>query len=157
MPSAKRQEVGTVNIFSSIVATLFFAAIAAAAALLCGFLVLAGGHVLSRFFPISLVEASALLLGAVFTIGIVANLSRINDSIRARTILGNAEWDERDEDEFEEHDEEDPEWEERQSGAEPAVKSTEISRNQKCPCGSGRKYKNCCLKNQNQHADGIPF
>ena len=23
--------------------------------------------------------------------------------------------------------------------------STKIGRNQKCPCGSGRKYKHCCL------------
>jgi len=27
----------------------------------------------------------------------------------------------------------------------PLVKDTKIGRNDKCPCGSGRKYKNCCL------------
>lgn len=156
MRSEKRQDAGTVNVLASVAATLFMAAIAALGALLCGFLVLAGGHALSRFFPISLMEASVLFLGTVFTIGIMVNLSRINDSIRARTILGNAEWDESDDDDYEEYDE-DEEQEEPQVGAEPIAKSIEISRNQKCPCGSGRKYKNCCLKNQNQHADAIPF
>lgn len=28
----------------------------------------------------------------------------------------------------------------------PQVKEHKISRNDPCPCGSGKKYKNCCLK-----------
>ncbi len=28
--------------------------------------------------------------------------------------------------------------------AAPAVKGTEVGRNQPCPCGSGKKYKRCC-------------
>ena len=28
----------------------------------------------------------------------------------------------------------------------PKYKEYHISRNDKCPCGSGKKYKNCCLK-----------
>lgn len=32
----------------------------------------------------------------------------------------------------------------------PFVRSeSKIRRNELCPCGSGRKYKNCCLKNDN--------
>lgn len=27
----------------------------------------------------------------------------------------------------------------------PVIKPKEIGRNEKCPCGSGRKYKNCCI------------
>lgn len=27
------------------------------------------------------------------------------------------------------------------------VRDCKISRNMKCPCGSGKKYKNCCLGN----------
>ncbi len=27
----------------------------------------------------------------------------------------------------------------------PAVKKQKIGRNDPCPCGSGKKYKNCCL------------
>ena len=27
----------------------------------------------------------------------------------------------------------------------PIKKDNKIGRNEKCPCGSGRKYKNCCL------------
>lgn len=27
----------------------------------------------------------------------------------------------------------------------PKIKEYHIGRNEKCPCGSGKKYKNCCL------------
>jgi preprotein translocase subunit SecA len=30
--------------------------------------------------------------------------------------------------------------------ARPVTKSLGIGRNQPCPCGSGKKYKKCCLK-----------
>ena len=28
----------------------------------------------------------------------------------------------------------------------PKVRENKIGRNDPCPCGSGKKYKNCCLK-----------
>lgn len=28
----------------------------------------------------------------------------------------------------------------------PVVVAPKIGRNEKCPCGSGKKYKHCCLK-----------
>lgn len=96
------------------VATLFFAA-AAVVALFGGFLVLLGGQVLSRFFPINLIEASAILLFTIFSVGIITSLSRISDSIRAHTILGDAEWIEDDDDDFEEEDEPEMAREERQT------------------------------------------
>jgi hypothetical protein len=30
---------------------------------------------------------------------------------------------------------------------EPIVRESRIGRNERCPCGSGKKYKNCCLRN----------
>lgn len=30
-----------------------------------------------------------------------------------------------------------------------------VGRNDPCPCGSGKKYKNCCLKNEQQKQGGI--
>jgi SWIM/SEC-C metal-binding protein len=30
---------------------------------------------------------------------------------------------------------------------EPARAATKIGRNDPCPCGSGKKYKNCCMRN----------
>jgi uncharacterized protein YchJ len=30
-------------------------------------------------------------------------------------------------------------------GTMPVVTHTEVGRNEKCPCGSGKKYKKCCL------------
>ena len=35
-----------------------------------------------------------------------------------------------------------------EGAAKPTVKSNkEVGRNDPCPCGSGKKYKNCCGKN----------
>ena len=28
---------------------------------------------------------------------------------------------------------------------QPVVKKTKVGRNDPCPCGSGKKYKQCCL------------
>ncbi|TET18911.1 MAG: tetratricopeptide repeat protein [Candidatus Cloacimonadota bacterium] len=39
----------------------------------------------------------------------------------------------------------------------PYVRGTEIGRNQPCPCGSGRKYKFCCLKKENGVRDQTDF
>jgi len=33
----------------------------------------------------------------------------------------------------------------------PAIESKEINRNDPCPCGSGKKWKNCGLKNTEEH------
>ena len=32
--------------------------------------------------------------------------------------------------------------------------SRRIGRNDPCPCGSGKKYKNCCLKKENALKNG---
>ena len=37
---------------------------------------------------------------------------------------------------------------EKAKRARPAVKKEEVGRNDLCPCGSGKKYKNCCLNKQ---------
>ena len=37
------------------------------------------------------------------------------------------------------------EWEDEKTESIPAEKSTKVSRNAPCPCGSGKKYKRCCL------------
>ena len=33
---------------------------------------------------------------------------------------------------------------------ERVTKRNKIGRNQKCPCGSGKKYKKCCINKQQQ-------
>jgi len=33
---------------------------------------------------------------------------------------------------------------------EKVTKRNKIGRNQKCPCGSGKKYKKCCIDKQQQ-------
>ena len=34
------------------------------------------------------------------------------------------------------------------SKREPVRAEKKIGRNEPCPCGSGKKYKNCCMNNQ---------
>jgi len=36
---------------------------------------------------------------------------------------------------------------------EPVVKDSQISRNAPCPCGSGKKYKKCCMNNTESHGE----
>ncbi len=38
----------------------------------------------------------------------------------------------------------------RRGGSTVVKDSASVGRNDPCPCGSGKKYKNCCLRNQNQ-------
>jgi len=38
----------------------------------------------------------------------------------------------------------------------PAVRS-KIARNAPCPCGSGKKYKKCCLKDKPKERDVYPL
>ncbi|MGL4800092.1 MAG: SEC-C metal-binding domain-containing protein, partial [Cellulosilyticaceae bacterium] len=33
-------------------------------------------------------------------------------------------------------------------GAQPAAKKEKVGRNDVCPCGSGKKYKQCCGQNE---------
>jgi preprotein translocase subunit SecA len=37
---------------------------------------------------------------------------------------------------------------ERESKKEPTIKKDKPGRNDPCPCGSGKKYKKCCGKNE---------
>jgi len=34
----------------------------------------------------------------------------------------------------------------KSSAAEETAKTPKVGRNEPCPCGSGKKYKKCCLK-----------
>ena len=38
---------------------------------------------------------------------------------------------------------------EKAKKAKTFVKKEEVGRNDLCPCGSGKKYKNCCLNKNN--------
>jgi hypothetical protein len=59
------------------------------------------------------------------------------------------EWDDEDEewDQDEEWDEDEEEWGDADLPAQPIVNAApRTGRNEPCPCGSGKKYKNCCLR-----------
>lgn len=42
----------------------------------------------------------------------------------------------------------------KESKKQPLRRSSKIGRNQPCPCGSGKKYKNCCLKEERKVQSG---
>ncbi|MFC1571791.1 SEC-C metal-binding domain-containing protein, partial [Candidatus Margulisiibacteriota bacterium] len=40
----------------------------------------------------------------------------------------------------------------KQSSKQSTVKSVRVGRNDPCPCGSGKKYKKCCLLKEEQES-----
>jgi preprotein translocase subunit SecA len=67
-------------------------------------------------------------------------------------LLDDERLDEDEIDDWDEEDEEDDDWDEDDDDeAEPKfvvkqLSSSKIGRNEPCPCGSGKKYKKCCLE-----------
>ena len=39
----------------------------------------------------------------------------------------------------------------REANVQPVRTTPKIGRNEICPCGSGKKYKNCCLNKKNEN------
>ena len=100
------------------------------------------GALLARWLPLSLFQASGLAIGATIAFaGLIYVLSTIKQSHDAYD-----REDEFDEDEFGENEENF-----EAAISEPAESFLKpdflhVPRNNYCPCGSGRKFKNCCEK-----------
>lgn len=102
------------------------------------------GVVLSWLFPLTPFQGAVIHLTlfalAILLLGLTLLVERLKD-----TFLGTVAEDESDLDEMVTFAEQDG----RQSGVNTAlpVRHTEpkVGRNDPCPCGSGRKYKFCCL------------
>jgi len=92
------------------------------------------GALLSLWLPFSLFQASCLATGAALTLALVifALASIIHSHADHPLDPDILEWDPFDDDD------------DQMPFPEPA--KPKIGRNAPCPCGSGRKYKNCCGK-----------
>ena len=105
------------------------------------------GRVLGLLFPITTFEGALITtlvaLGAILAF-VLGYVGRIGDDV-AHALAYLQEADEEDEeDEADEADEEDEEYP-RLRLAPERREGKPVSRNAPCPCGSGKKYKRCCL------------
>ena len=95
------------------------------------------GALLARWLPLSLFQASGLAIGA--TIAFAAILYALSTLMHAHQVY-------EPDDDFEDEDADvDPHVSDSDT---PFPKSdfSKVARNDYCPCGSGRKFKNCCEK-----------
>ena len=91
------------------------------------------GALLARWLPLSLFQASALAIGAAAAVALV---------FQTFASMMHLQMDHDDDDDFGRELDDEPDG--TPVFAEPAP--TKIGRNAPCPCGSGKKYKNCCGK-----------
>lgn len=102
------------------------------------------GVLLSWIFPVTPFQGSVIHLTlftlAIFLLGLTLLVERVKDTLMATVEEDEAEFDEMVK--FPEHDR-------RQATATTPLPvrrvEAKIGRNDPCPCGSGRKYKFCCL------------
>jgi len=90
------------------------------------------GAMLSQWLPLSLFQASALAVGAVTAIALVIHVGTTMTHLRSDPML----------------EEDDFDWEPEQDDGSETLRTTpnapKVGRNEPCPCGSGKKFKNCC-------------
>ena len=95
------------------------------------------GALLARWLPLSLFQASGLAIGAAIAFAaILYVLSTLMHTYRA---------DEPDDDFEDEENDFEPDATESEKSL-PMPDFSKVARNDFCPCGSGRKFKNCCEK-----------
>jgi hypothetical protein len=102
--------------------------------MLVALIALGGGIILNELMHLGRVPATLLFLGSAGVCSLVMGLVFINDHLRKIS------WISQEDDDWE-LDEEDPDEIELDEPKMPTV-----GRNQPCPCGSGKKYKRCCLR-----------
>jgi hypothetical protein len=136
------------------VSLLFLLLVVSIVILAGGAMVMGMGWGLSQVFPVTVFQGSAIIAAVGLMLVIYTSLVQVQDSLRdIRNCLAPPRWEwlEDEEDEDEEYEEE--EWDEEtdengdafDKGREvPFASPVEVRRNDPCPCGSGRKYKNCC-------------
>ena len=90
------------------------------------------GALLSQWLPLSLFQASGLALGATMAIALV---------IQVVTTMMHLQMDHTGEDDYSGWE---PIDEDNDLPLTPTPNIHKVGRNQPCPCGSGKKFKNCC-------------
>jgi preprotein translocase subunit SecA len=104
-----------------------------------------GGYLISLVIPLTLFQASILCIGATFVSAFIITMVMV-----VIVIAEYREWGYGDEEDYydDEEDEKDVEEETDNTTKRKIVdmKTVKVGRNEPCPCGSGKKYKHCCLK-----------
>ena len=110
------------------------------------------GCLVSSLFPLTLFQSSLLIMGAVFVLGfsiLVFFISSHYAELKEMNYYGDDYDDENDDDEYDDFDDDYDEEDEVINTFKkqpPFTSEKKIGRNELCPCGSGKKYKNCCGK-----------
>jgi len=104
------------------------------------------GRVLGLLFPITIFQGALITtlvaLGAILAF-VLGYVGRMGDDI-AHALAYLQEEDEEDEEHEEDEEDEDEEYPPLRLAPERR-EGKPVSRNAPCPCGSGKKYKRCCL------------
>src|SRR5437879_2917890 len=105
------------------------------------------GRLLGLLFPITTFQGALITalvaLGAILAF-VLGYVGRIGDDVSHALAYLQEEDEDDEEDEEDEEDEDDEEYP-RLRLAPDRREGKPVSRNAPCPCGSGRKYKRCCL------------
>ena len=89
------------------------------------------GALLARWLPLSLFQASALAIAATAAIALVVQAFMTMMHLQAHgEVDDDFDWD--------------PEVDDDRDTLLSTPNRPKIGRNEPCPCGSGRKFKNCC-------------
>lgn len=141
------------SLFKRVIAWVGLIALLFGLVMLVALITLGGGFILNGLTHLGWMPATLLFLGSAGACSLVVGLVSINDHLRKVSWISqkdsNWEWDE-DKNDLDEMDEMEID----------EVKIPIVGRNQPCPCGSGKKYKRCCLKQkefQNTLLYDIPF
>ena len=136
---------------------LIFLVLAFIAAFLLSLAVFAGGYLLHLILPFGIFQASVLFFAAIF-VGLVGiGLMTISDNIEKKTLgYGCADCEYMEDEDVDEN--EILETEDSMLRKEYADSFRKHARNQPCHCGSGKKYKRCCLKQESESgSEDMPF
>ena len=124
----------------SVLSTLLLFLIALALLMALGSAIFIGfGALLARWLPLSLFQAAGLAIGA--TLAFAAIIHVLFTIMRAQQI---SEWNDDFDEQEDDEDDTDLDLPESET-AFPKPDFSKIARNDYCPCGSGKKFKNCCL------------
>ncbi|MDM8544781.1 SEC-C metal-binding domain-containing protein [Desulfococcaceae bacterium HSG9] len=97
------------------------------------------GYVLTQLVDLTMFEATIVCIGASFVAGFLIALFKISEFLTK--IPKKLSDDYHDDDDEEEKKEETVR---KRRDRFKVVRSEKVGRNTFCPCGSGKKYKNCC-------------
>ena len=107
------------------------------------------GSLISSLFPLTLFQSALLIMGAVFVLGFSILVFFISSHYAELKEMNYYDDDYDDDDEYEDFDDDYDEEDEIINTLKkqpPFTSEKKIGRNEPCPCGSGKKYKNCCGK-----------